>query len=160
MVKSKKKVIKNYSKLIGGLRYNNSNTFTLKKNRKDEVPNFKSSSEILIPSQIYTQKKSLNFNSSSETDTTDTTDTSYTNKIDSFSNTEQKNKMDMHNILSNLHYGKYINTFYNTADLKQKPLKFKTKSRQDESNSIPEQEKIIKSNLSNSEIMSRICDFD
>lgn len=154
MVKSKKKIIKNYSKLIGGLRYNNSNTFTLKKNRKDEVPNFKSSSEILIPSQIYTQKKSLNFNSSSETDT------SYTNKIDSFSNTEQKNKMDMYNTLSNLHYGKYINPFYNTADLKQKPLKFKTKSRQDESNSIPEQEKIIKSNLSNSEIMSRICDFD
>jgi hypothetical protein len=174
MVKSKKKIIKNYSKLIGGLvRPLNTDRFT-KKNRSiasniyKKIEGNNSLSETLIPEQnninnidSVSNTKQNNINN---IDSVSNTKQNNINNIDSVSNIEQKNKMDIHNNLSNLHYGKYINPFYNTADLKQKPLKFKTKSietsTQDELNSINGEEQIIKSNLSNSEIMSRMCDFD
>jgi hypothetical protein len=80
----------------------------------------------------------------------------------------------MYSNLSNLYYGngKYINPFYNTANLKQKPLKFKTKfiepsnleEEKEEQEEQEEKEKtekqIMNSKLSKSEILSRICDFD
>lgn len=139
MVKSKKKIIKNYSKLIGGLiRPSNSNKRTQKNSTVASI----------VANKIESNK------------TTSQTLTPSINNTDLLSNTEQKNIMDIHHNLSNLHYGKYINPFYNTADLKQKPLKFKTKSIPDESNSIHQQERIIKSSLSKSEILSRMCDFD
>jgi len=73
----------------------------------------------------------------------------------------------MYSNLSNLHYGKYINPFYNTANLKQKPLKFKTKiiepsnlEEEKEKEKEKKEKQINSSKLSKSEILSRICDFD
>lgn len=69
----------------------------------------------------------------------------------------------MYSNLSNLYYGKYINPFYNTANLKQKPLKFKTKIIEP-SNLEEEKEKketqISSSKLSKSHILDKISDFD